>query len=198
MSPPGRPKGEFHSAQRAGTPVAIHRSVHIGARQLPGELVLVTGATGLVLFAHGSGSSRHSPRNRHVAEVLQRRHLATLLLDLLHPDEAENRLTVFDIPLLVHRLGEAIDWARQDPLLSALPIGLFGASTGAAAALRAAAAHPAEVRAVVSRGGRPDLATEDLPLVQAPTLLILSNRFDRYADKAPTLPGLKEENETQA
>lgn len=153
--------------------MTTHRSVHIGVRQLPGELVLVTGATGLVLFAHGSGSSRHSPRNRHVAEVLQRRHLATLLLDLLDPDEAENRLTVFDIPLLAHRLGEAIDWARQDALLSALPIGLFGASTGAAAALRAAAAHPDEVRAVVSRGGRPDLATDDLPAVQAPTLLIL-------------------------
>jgi putative phosphoribosyl transferase len=153
--------------------MTMHRSVHIGARQLPGELVLVPGATGLVLFAHGSGSSRHSPRNRHVAEVLQRRRLATLLLDLLDPDEAENRHTVFDIALLAHRLGEAIDWARQDAQLSALPIGLFGASTGAAAALRAAVAHPAEVRAVVSRGGRPDLATDDLPLVQAPTLLIL-------------------------
>jgi putative phosphoribosyl transferase len=149
------------------------RDVRVGGRQLPGELVLVPGASGVVLFAHGSGSSRHSPRNRHVAWVLQRRGLATLLMDLLDPREAGDRATVFDITLLAHRLGEAIDWVRQDAATAPLVVGLFGASTGAAAALRAAAAHPDEVAAVVSRGGRPDLADDDLPQVRAPTLLIL-------------------------
>lgn len=150
-----------------------HRGVQIGVRRLPGDLALVPDTIGVVLFAHGSGSSRQSPRNRQVAEALQRRRLATVLLDLLAPEEAEDRRTVFDIALLAHRLGEAIDWARQDASLAPLPIGLFGASTGAAAALRAAAAHPGVVRAVVSRGGRPDLAAADLPQVLAPTLLIL-------------------------
>lgn len=130
-----------------------HHSVHIGVHRLPGDLALVPDAIGVVLFAHGSGSSRQSPRNRQVAEALQRRRLATVLLDLLAPEEAEDRRTVFDI--------------------APLPIGLFGASTGAAAALQAAAAHPGVVRAVVSRGGRPDLAAADLPQVLAPTLLIL-------------------------
>jgi putative phosphoribosyl transferase len=153
--------------------VITHHSVHIGVHRLPGELALVPDAIGVVLFAHGSGSSRQSPRNRQVAEALQRRRLATVLLDLLAPEEAEDRRTVFDIALLAHRLGEAIDWARQDAALAPLPIGLFGASTGAAAALQAAAAHPGVVRAVVSRGGRPDLAAADLPQVLAPTLLIL-------------------------
>jgi len=126
-----------------------------------------------VIFAHGSGSSRLSPRNRQVAARLHERRLATLLFDLLTEDEALDRRKVFDIPLLARRLGEAIAWRGTEPALSALPCGLFGASTGAAAALLAAAELPAAVHAVVSRGGRPDLAGSALPLVQAPTLLIV-------------------------
>jgi pimeloyl-ACP methyl ester carboxylesterase len=132
---------------------------------------------GMVVFAHGSGSSRHSPRNRHVAEVLHGAGLRTLLLDLLTPEEdlvdratAEHR---FDIEMLGERVVGAIDWLRAK---ETDPIGLFGASTGAAAALVAAAQRPDEVSAVVSRGGRPDLAGEALPLVRAPTLLIVGGR----------------------
>jgi pimeloyl-ACP methyl ester carboxylesterase len=148
-------------------------AVEIGRSPLAGDLVLPTAAGGIVVFAHGSGSSRHSPRNRFVAEVLQKRRLATLLLDLLTADEADDRRRVFDIPLLAERLAEAIDWCRAEPRLKVLPLGLFGASTGAAAALVAAAAQPAAVAAVVSRGGRPDLAGGALPRVRAPTLLIV-------------------------
>lgn len=145
--------------------------------RMSGDLTLPAGGNGdagaLVVFAHGSGSSRTSPRNRFVAAVLQQRGLATLLLDLLTPDEAEDRRNVFDIALLASRLGEAMAWARAQPGLAAAPIGLFGASTGAAAALVAAARHPHDVDAVVSRGGRPDLAEPLLPQVLAPTLLIV-------------------------
>ena len=147
---------------------------------LNGDLALPADTRGLVIFAHGSGSSRHSPRNRAVAEVLQHGQLGTLLLDLLTEDEervdaatAEFR---FDIPLLADRLVGAIDWARAHPHTAALPVGLFGASTGAAAALIAAARRPAVVRAVVSRGGRPDLAGGSLDDVAAPTLLIVGER----------------------
>jgi dienelactone hydrolase len=147
--------------------------VEVGTRHLPGDLVLVPGATGIVLFAHGSGSSRGSPRNRFVADVLQRRGLATLLFDLLDEDEAADRANVFDIDLLAGRVADAVAWVRRREDLRPLAIGLFGASTGAAAALRAAAAHPAEVAAVVSRGGRPDLAADVLSRVAAPTLLIV-------------------------
>lgn len=150
-----------------------HSAVTIGPHALPGDLQLVPGARGLVLFAHGSGSSRHSPRNRQVAQALQDEALATLLFDLLDEREAEDRANVFDIGLLTQRVVDALAWVRREPGLAALPVGLFGASTGAAAALRAAAACPDDVQAVVSRGGRPDLALDALPQVVAPTLLIV-------------------------
>lgn len=137
-----------------------------------GELDVPREARGIVLFAHGSGSSRFSPRNRFVAEYLQGAGFATLLFDLL--TEAEDLLysNRFEIPLLTRRLLAATVWVQEEESLRHLPTGYFGASTGAAAALQAAAAHP-EVRAVVSRGGRPDLAIADLPRVQAATLLIV-------------------------
>ena len=147
--------------------------VTVGAHHLPGLLTLTPGDRGLVLFAHGSGSSRLSPRNRRVAATLQAHGLATLLVDLLDPDEATDRRRVFDIPLLSRRLAEAMDWARQAPATRALPQMLFGASTGAAAALVASALRPGRVRAIVARGGRPDLAAGALPAVTAPTLLIV-------------------------
>lgn len=144
---------------------------------LVGDLVAPEGSGGVVAFAHGSGSSRHSPRNRAVAEVLQRAGLGTLLFDLLTLDEervdaitAEHR---FDIPLLGRRLVAAVDWLGGHPATAALPVGLFGASTGAAAALVAAAERPERVRAVVSRGGRPDLAGGALSRVRAPVLLVV-------------------------
>ena len=150
--------------------------INDGADVLDADLHLPDAARGLVIFAHGSGSSRFSSRNRQVAEFLNEGHLATLLLDLL--TQAEERIDVrtaeyrFDIPLLGRRVVAASDWAGNHPMVSRLPIGYFGASTGAAAALIAAAERP-KVRAVVSRGGRPDLAGDALPLVQAPTLLIV-------------------------
>nr|MCU0814291.1 dienelactone hydrolase family protein [Burkholderiaceae bacterium] len=121
----------------------------------------------------GSGSSRLSPRNRYVAQTLQHRQLATLLFDLLTPDEAEDRRLVFDIDLLAERVGDALDSIAGDAELARLPVGLFGASTGAAAALRLAAERPQAVAAVVSRGGRPDLALPVLDRVRAPTLLVV-------------------------
>ncbi|HLB81178.1 MAG TPA: alpha/beta family hydrolase [Dongiaceae bacterium] len=131
-------------------------------------------AQGIVLFAHGSGSSRLSPRNTRVADVLQRAGFATLLFDLLTVEEAADRARVFDIPLLSERLEMAADWVRGAETTKDLPIGLFGASTGAAAALVAAAQLGEAIGAVVSRGGRPDLAGEDvLDRVKAPTLLIV-------------------------
>jgi putative phosphoribosyl transferase len=155
----------------AMTPLAVE----IGARHLPGDLALVTDAVGIVLFAHGSGSSRHSPRNRFVAECLQRRGLATLLFDLLDPREAVDRSRVFDIDLLAGRVADAVAWTRRRGDVGHLDIGLFGASTGAAAALRVAAAQPEVVAAVVSRGGRPDLAGDALAQIRPPTLLIVGS-----------------------
>lgn len=147
---------------------------------LSGDLHVPKDAAGLVIFAHGSGSSRLSPRNRHVAEMLQENALATLLIDLLDPEEEKvdevTREHRFDIPLLATRLEEIIRWSKTQQTLKALPVGLFGASTGAGAALIAAAQAPDAVRAVVSRGGRPDLAGEYLPRVRAPTLLIVGER----------------------
>ncbi len=132
---------------------------------------------GLVIFVHGSGSGRHSPRNRHVAEILQEAGMRTLLLDLLTVDEeridAQTREYRFNISLLAERVVEVIEWVGAQPDLGDQAIGLFGASTGAAAALIAAAERPSDVAAVVSRGGRPDLADDALPRVQAPTLLIV-------------------------
>jgi putative phosphoribosyl transferase len=143
---------------------------------LPGIVELPADPTGLVVFAHGSGSSRLSPRNAAVAGWLRRRGLATLLFDLLTEDEAADRHNVFDITLLADRLGAAIAWSAGEPSVAPLPVGLFGASTGAAAALVAAADRPDEVAAVVSRGGRPDLAGAALARVTAPTLLIVGAR----------------------
>lgn len=141
---------------------------------------------GVVLFAHGSGSSRHSSRNRFVARVLREARLATVLLDLLTPAEEEVDLRTrhlrFDIPLLARRLVGTIDWLTEAPGTGALHVGLFGASTGAGAALIAAAERPERVVSVVSRGGRPDLAGESLPLVRAPTLLIVGGADDVVID----------------
>jgi dienelactone hydrolase len=151
--------------------------VPAGPVTLEGDLTVPEGTQGVVLFAHGSGSSRHSPRNRRVAQLLNEARLATLLVDLLTPDEevAERRTghLRFDIGLLAERLVEAADWLGRQPDTRDLALGCFGASTGAAAALVAAAARPHTVSAVVSRGGRPDLAGPALPLVRAPTLLIV-------------------------
>lgn len=148
-----------------------------GGVALEGDLGVPTNASGLVLFAHGSGSSRKSPRNAYVARVLRDAGVATLLFDLLTGeeeavDEATGHLR-FDIPFLARRLLAATDWALGEPATGGLAVGYFGASTGAAAALVAAAERPAIVRAVVSRGGRPDLAGDALPRVQAPTLLLV-------------------------
>jgi putative phosphoribosyl transferase len=153
-----------------GRPVQIT----VGTHTLPGSLVLPQRATAIVLFAHGSGSSRHSPRNRYVAETLNRSGLGTLLFDLLTPEEEAGRTASrFDIPLLATRLLGATSWAAAQAETRAPSIGYFGASTGAAAALVAAAERPSLVGAVVSRGGRPDLAGEALDHVRAPTLLIV-------------------------
>lgn len=151
--------------------------LELAAATLPGTLALPRGATGVVAFAHGSGSSRHSPRNRAVAATLQAAGLGTLLFDLLSEEEdAAGPAARFDVPRLAERLRQAVAWlaAREDA--GGLPLGLFGASTGAAAALLTAAAEPARVAAVVSRGGRADLAMEALPRVRAPSLLIVGGR----------------------
>jgi pimeloyl-ACP methyl ester carboxylesterase len=161
------------ASQILETPVQIRA----GAVLIDGDVTIPPDARGLVVFAHGSGSSRFSRRNRAVATALVRGGFATLLLDLLTPEEEaideRTREYRFDIPRLAHRVVAAIDWARSTPTLSSLPVACFGASTGAAAALIAAAERPDAVRAVVSRGGRPDLAGESLSRVQAPTLLIV-------------------------
>jgi putative phosphoribosyl transferase len=139
---------------------------------LDGLLDVPSGAAGIVLFAHGSGSSRLSPRNTYVARELRRAGIGTLLFDLLTDEESEDRALVFDVEFLARRLRAATAWVRGRPGTSALRVGYFGASTGAAAAL-IAAADDAAIAAVVSRGGRPDLAAPLLPRVQAPTLLIV-------------------------
>lgn len=160
--------------------------VTAGGVRLQGDLTVPEDPRGIVLFAHGSGSSRHSPRNRFVAEDLQAANFATLLMDLLTEDEERaERLTRhlrFDMELLAGRLGAAIDWLAARDRTSALPIGLFGASTGAGAALIAAARSAGSVAAVVSRGGRPDLAGPALPGVAAPTLLIVGGDDDMVID----------------
>jgi dienelactone hydrolase len=147
---------------------------------LEGELALPRGATGVVLFAHGSGSSRHSPRNKFVAARIQQAGVGTLLFDLLTCDEEAvdqyTRQLRFDIGMLADRLAGAAEWLHAQPDLDKLRIGYFGASTGGGAALVAAARFPERVGAVVSRGGRPDLAGPALPLVQAPTLLVVGER----------------------
>lgn len=159
--------------------------------QLEGQLGMFPGATAVVAFAHGSGSSRHSPRNKAVADELNRSGIATLLFDLLTPsEESVDNVTArqrFDIDLLTARLTGAVDWLADNEDTAATPIGLFGASTGAAAALRTAAERPDVVQAVVSRGGRPDLAgTTALQEARAPTLLIVG-------EEDTTVLGMNEE-----
>jgi putative phosphoribosyl transferase len=149
------------------------QSISIPPLDLEGLLAVPRGAEGLVLFAHGSGSSRLSPRNNYVAEALREAGLGTLLFDLLTPTEADDRRKVFDIALLAERLIQATRWVAEHPQTRALRIGYFGASTGAAAALVAAARSKTGIGAVVSRGGRPDLAGQALAKVRAPTLLIV-------------------------
>ncbi len=162
--------------------------VHIPAGEvvLGGDFGVPEAASGVVLFAHGSGSSRHSPRNRYVAQVLRQAGLATLLFDLLTLDEESVDMRTaqlrFDIELLAQRLLLATDWVVQQPEVQELPIGYFGASTGAAAALVAAAEAPHHLGAVVSRGGRPDLAGAALARVQAPTLLIVGGEDAQVID----------------
>lgn len=173
---------EFHTGSADQRRGAVSGKTEIERRELAleiddvrlsGSLAVPPDAAGLVLFAHGSGSSRHSPRNQMVAERLNGGGFATLLFDLLDDREARDRRNVFAIEMLAGRLTAAVRRLRSDPRLSGLPVGIFGASTGAAAALCAAAEPDAEVAAIVSRGGRPDLAGDHLPYVGAPTLLIV-------------------------
>ncbi len=167
---------------------AVEREVRLQAGQveLDGDLEVPAGAAGVVLFAHGSGSSRHSPRNRQVAAALRQAGLATLLLDLLTAAEEElDRATAelrFDVGMLAERLVAAVDWLLAEAATAGLPVGAFGASTGAGAALVAAVERPQAVAAVVSRGGRPDLAGAALAQVRAPTLLIVGGRDRQVLD----------------
>lgn len=169
------------------------QEVLVGPHQLRALLGVPPVATGLVIFAHGSGSGRLSPRNNHVAAALRTHGQATLLLDLLTPEEEQNRRNVFDVELLANRLKSAAKWARNNADLHHLPIGYFGASTGAAAALTAAA-NDAAIAAIVSRGGRPDMAGEALPAVRAPTLLLVGSNdepvitLNQQAFRALTCP----------
>lgn len=160
----------------------MHRSIHTGVVRLliegvvlEGELNVPRNANGIVIFAHGSGSSRHSPRNKYVASVLQKAGIGTLLVDLLTEDEDEVYENRFDIELLSFRLVKIVEWLWSNDETEGLPIGFFGASTGAAAALQAAATLRDEIKVVVSRGGRPDLVMKHLHIVTAPTLLIVGS-----------------------
>jgi predicted alpha/beta-hydrolase family hydrolase len=150
-----------------------HVDIELDEVTLDGILEVPDGASGIVVFAHGSGSSRHSPRNNYVAEVIRRRGLGTLLFDLLTEAEDRVRANRFDIPLLTDRLVGAVDWLRERETQGPSSVGLFGSSTGAAAALRAAAHMGNDIDAVVSRGGRVDMATEVFDTVDSPTLLIV-------------------------
>ena len=160
--------------------------IPVGGAIIEGNLVVPPSAKGVVLFAHGSGSSRFSPRNQYVAKVLNKAGFATLLIDLLTTEEEEIDMLTgqfrFDIDLLSQRLIDATKWLRKNPATRDLAFGYFGASTGAAAALIAAAELPAEIKAVVSRGGRPDLALDYLPKVKAPTLLIVGGNDTAVID----------------
>lgn len=160
---------------------AFEKLVHIpvDGTFIEGMLVLPKNAKGLVLFAHGSGSSRHSPRNNYVAQVLHHNGIGTLLMDLLTPEEDMNYQTRFDIPLLTERLLAATRWVKSEAQTHALPLGYFGASTGAAAALQSAAILGENICAVVSRGGRPDMAGKDyLSRLKSPTLLLVGGLDD--------------------
>ena len=181
-APPSRPGAGNPTDDRPRRQPVEESTVHVSAAgvTLEGTLAIPPNPRGVVLFAHGSGSSRHSPRNRFVAEQLREGSLATLLIDLLTTDEEaiddRTRELRFDIGLLANRLAATIDWLGRHPETRSLEIGLFGASTGGGAALVAAAERPAAVGAVVSRGGRPDLARDALPRVRAPTLLIVGGK----------------------
>jgi len=163
-------------SDRGGAPTALPVEIDVGSHRLAGDLNVPGNPQAVVVFAHGSGSSRHSGRNRSVAEALNHDGLATLLFDLLTPQEEQDRGNVFDIGLLAGRLVAATQWLEREPPVGSLPVGYFGASTGAAAALWAAAGLGDRIGAVVSRGGRPDLAMKRLPRVTAPTLLIVGGR----------------------
>jgi pimeloyl-ACP methyl ester carboxylesterase len=163
MNSPATPKAEFSELAK----------IPVNGVELEGALVVPPAARGVVLFAHGSGSSRHSPRNNFVAETLRAAGIGTLLMDLLTKQEDAIYQTRFDIDLLTWRLERATQWLMEEPRAQSLDIGYFGASTGAAAALNAAATFGSSIGAVVSRGGRPDLAMAALGSVQAPTLLIV-------------------------
>ncbi|MFQ3319043.1 MAG: pimeloyl-ACP methyl ester carboxylesterase [Natronomonas sp.] len=153
-------------------------SIPVDSVELQGDLRVPDGASGIVVFAHGSGSSRHSPRNNYVAEVLREHGVGTLLFDLLTEEEDVVRKTRFDIPLLTNRLEKVTDWVSDQPDARELDVGYFGASTGAAAALRAAANRGDDIGAVVSRGGRVDMASEALGDVTAPTLFVVGGEDD--------------------
>ncbi|QUR67129.1 phosphoribosyltransferase [Mycobacterium spongiae] len=182
-----RARGHYRTTGGAACrddPLRRPREIRIAAGpvSLAGHLTVPEHPTAMIVFAHGSGSSRHSPRNQYVAEILNDAGLATLLFDLLTPDEERSRANVFDIGLLASRLVNVTDWLAGQPATGSLPVGYFGASTGAGAAL-AAAAHPGvKVAAVVSRGGRPDLAGAALQEVQTPTLLIVGGRDEMVLD----------------
>ncbi|MGW3247403.1 phosphoribosyltransferase family protein [Streptomyces sp. NPDC001070] len=178
----GRAAGHPHGSA-AGTVLPDRElDVAAGPVRLRGQLTVPGDATGLVVFAHGSGSSRHSPRNRFVAAGLNQAGLGTLLFDLLTEDEERDRANVFDTGLLARRLAAATGWLREQPEAEGLAVGYFGASTGAAAALCAAAEQGARIAAIVSRGGRPDLAGPWLPSVSAPTLLIVGGHDHMVLD----------------
>jgi len=179
-----------------GTTALGEVEIDVGTGTIVGDLSVPEDAIGVIAFAHGSGSSRHSSRNQRVAATLRDDKLATLLIDLLTSEEEQVDLRTrelrFDIGLLATRVAASVDWLRQDERTHQLPVGLFGASTGAAAALVAAAQRPETVTAIVSRGGRPDLAGEALSAVQAPTLLIVGGEdltvidLNRQAEAAMT------------
>ncbi|MGW4964073.1 phosphoribosyltransferase family protein [Nonomuraea sp. NPDC004186] len=172
----GTVRGKGRGARSDPPEPADEVTVNAGHVRLPGQLVIPEEAEGIVIFVHGSGSSRHSPRNRYVASVLNRAGLGTLLFDLLTVEEEYDRGNVFDIELLAGRLMQVTNWLSDQPRAAVLPVGYFGASTGAAAALWAAAEPGNQVAAVVSRGGRPDLAGPRLSAVRAATLLIVGDR----------------------
>ena len=171
-------------------------SIRVGDVTLGGALGIPPNARGVVVFAHGSGSGRFSPRNQYVARVLRAGGIGTLLMDLLEEWESDDRRKVFDIDLLAERLIGATAWLQQEPETEGMAIGYFGASTGAAAALEAAAKLDDQIKAVVSRGGRPDLAMQYLPEVTAPTLLIVggldSPVISMNQEAYDHLPGIKE------
>ena len=173
-----RPRRDFDVASMAmeetlNSCTPINSQIPTQGASLPAMLTLPRDPVGVVVFAHGSGSSRKSPRNQSVADILNASHIATVLFDLLTPEEDSSYQNRFDIELLTWRLVRAVEWVREHPRIPNTPIGLFGASTGAAAAIKAATLLGSTVSAVVSRGGRPDLAGDTLPSLEAPLLLIV-------------------------